>query len=292
MLPRIGRSRSDVGGDRSPRRWRSVIAVNALDRTPRPCGFSLTIARARWERMRDPELDHLRSRSPRDRRPAGSCIARIFRGDVPLPVPDLPEPCRNGSIAAPLVGFHALRSVDPDERGWRRCRPSRRPHMPFPERPSRQAVFGREINRLLLSNAPTENACVGRSIQDAHRGSWDFPAVSPRLRRAILSRAAGAILPWAFWVLSQVCRTCARAGCVFRTPAPNACVRERTNSLYAAARTANPGSCDVDDDARGSYPLMGFGKRVAKTCWTALTKQLPRHIRSPPGPTAYCEADT
>jgi hypothetical protein len=82
------------------------------------------------------------------------------------------------------VGFHALRSVDPDERGWRRCRPSRRPHMPFPERPSRQAVFGREINRLLLSNAPTENACVGRSIQDAHRGSWDFPAVSPRLRRA------------------------------------------------------------------------------------------------------------
>jgi hypothetical protein len=116
------------------------------------------------------------------------------------------------------VGFHALRSVDPDERGWRRCHPSRRPHMPFPERPSRQAVFGREINRLLLSNAPTENACVGRSIQDAHRGSWDFPAVSPRLRRAILSRAAGAILPWAFVVLSQVCRTCARAGCVLPLP--------------------------------------------------------------------------
>jgi hypothetical protein len=105
MRPRIGRSRSDVGGDRSPRRWRSVIAVNALDRTPRPCGFSLTTARARRERMRDPKLDRLRSRSARDRRPAGSCIARIFRGDVPLPVPDLPEPSRNGSIAAPLMGF-------------------------------------------------------------------------------------------------------------------------------------------------------------------------------------------
>jgi hypothetical protein len=39
--------------------------------------------------------------------------------------------------------------------------------------------------------------------------------------------------------------------------------------LYAAAQTANPGNRDVDQDMRGSYPLMGFDERVAMTDWTA-----------------------
>jgi hypothetical protein len=71
-----------------------------------------------------------------------------------------------------------------------------------------------------------------------------------------------------FVVLSQVCQTRARDR-VFWIGSPDACVGERTNSLYAAAQTANLGNCDVDEDIRGSYPLMGFDERVAITDWTA-----------------------
>lgn len=197
MRPRIGRSRSDVGGDRSPRRWRSVIAVNALDRTPRPCGFSLTIARATGANARSetgsPSLA-IGARSP-----AGRVMHRpdlSGRRSATRARPSGAEPQRFNCGAA--HGIHALRSVDPDVRGWRRCCPSRRPHMPFLERPSRQAVFGREINRLLPSMHPLR-ACAtvdpGRSPR-----LLGFPrGQSALMPRAILSRAASAILPWALW---------------------------------------------------------------------------------------------
>jgi len=76
--------------------------------------------------------------------------------------------------------------------------PSRRPHMPFLERPSRQAVFGREINRLLPSMHPLR-ACAtvdpGRSPR-----LLGFPrGQSALMPHAMLSRAASAILPWALW---------------------------------------------------------------------------------------------